>query len=226
MESNIFKSSKSEKRALKLLNPEISDILSIGVSTGGSAEINMARICPKAKIIATTIDEKGLAFTNEAIKKYGMEKRIETKLEDVSKPMPYKSNSFDFVYARLVLHYLNKQQLESALKEIHRVLKPSGLFFCVARNNEEWELTKPEFIISYDKKTNMTTYYEQWEKKVIRTRQFLSEEQLVSTLEQKKFDIVSCESYKEFLYTDYERTIKSKKPNSLTEIVATKNLEK
>ena len=109
------------------------------------------------------------------------------------------------------------------MKEIHRVLKPNGLFFVVARNNKEWELTKPEFIISYDKKTNLTTYYEQWDRKIIRTRQFLSEEQLVSAFEKKKFKILSCESYKEYLYTDYERTIKSKKPNSLTEIVATKN---
>ncbi len=223
MEENIFKSSKSEKRALKLLRPEFSNILSIGISTGGSAEINMAKKCPNAKIIATTIDEKGLDFTNEALKKYGMSEKIETKIEDVSKPMPYKANTFDFVYARLVLHYLSKQQLEAALKEIHRVLKPNGLFFVVARNNKEWELTKPEFIISYDKKTNLTTYYEQWDWKIIRTRQFLSEEQLVSAFEKKKFKILSCESYKEYLYTDYERTIKSKKPNSLTEIVATKN---
>ncbi len=222
MESNIFKSSKSEKRALKLLQPEMSSILSVGISTGGSAEINMAKICSKAKIIATTIDEIGLDFTNQAIKKYGMSERIEIKIEDVSKPMPYKSNSFDFVYARLVLHYLSRQQLESALKEIHRVLKPNGLFFVVARNNKEWELTKPEFIISYDEKTNLTTYYEQWDWKIIRTRQFLSEEQLVSAFKEKEFKILSCESYKEYLYTDYERTIKSKKPNSLTEIVVTK----
>ena len=65
---NIFKSSKSEKRALKLLDKNFENILSIGISTGGSAEINMARKCPKAKIIATTIDEKGLEFTNDALK--------------------------------------------------------------------------------------------------------------------------------------------------------------
>ncbi len=220
----IFKSSKSEKRALKLLNKEITNILSIGISTGGSAEINIARKCPKAQIIATTIDEKGLNFSNDKLKQYEEAKRITTKIEDVSKKMPYDNDSFDFIYARLVLHYLNKQQLENALSEIYRVLKPNGRFFIVARNKKEWELTKPEFIISYDEKTNMTTYYEQWKKEVIRTRQFLSKKQLEDILIENGFKIERVKEYREYLYTDYERTnkYKSSKPNFLTEIVASK----
>ena len=39
----VFKSSKSEKRALKLLDKNTKKILSIGISTGGSAELNIAR---------------------------------------------------------------------------------------------------------------------------------------------------------------------------------------
>ncbi len=222
MKDNIFKSSKSEKRALKLLDEKIENILSIGISTGGSAEVNFARKCPKAEIVATTVDEKGLEFTNEKLKAFEVGKRIVTKLEDVSKKMPYKDNTFDFVYARLILHYLTKQQLEDALSEIFRVLKPNGKFFVVARNNKEWELTKPEFIISYDEETNITTYYEQWAYKIIRKRQFLSEEQLNELLNRHNFKILSCKSYREYLYTDYERTIKSNKPNFLTELVATK----
>lgn len=220
----IFKSSKSEKRAMKLLKQTYTSILSVGISTGGSAEINIARKCPNAKIIATSIDEKGLQFSNDKIKSHPEHARIQTKIEDVSKPMPYKDNNFDFVYARLVLHYLSKQQLSDALKEIYRVLKPKGLFFVVARNNKEWELKKPEFIISYDEKTNMTTYYEQLKKEKIQTRQFLSQEQLKTVLAEHDFRICSAKDYREYLFTDYERTNKnkSKKPNYLTEIVATK----
>jgi ubiquinone/menaquinone biosynthesis C-methylase UbiE len=221
---NIFKSSKSERRGLKLLNKEMKKILSIGISTGGIAELKMAKQCPNAKVIATTIDEKGLAFSREKLEQFEENNRIELKLEDVSKPMPYENNTFDFIYARLVLHYLNKQQLQDALKEIYRVLKPGGIFFVVARNNKEWELTKPEFVVSYDEETNITTYYEQWKKEVIRKRQFLSEEQLEQLLKDHNFIIKSLESYREYLYTDYERTEKNKssKPNYLTELVATK----
>ncbi|MBQ7798241.1 MAG: class I SAM-dependent methyltransferase [Clostridia bacterium] len=219
-----FKSSKSEKHGLRLLNTDMKNILSIGISTGGIAELKMARVCPNAKIIATTVDEKGLKFSNEKLSQFEEYKRIETKIEDVSKPMPYDSNTFDFVYARLVLHYLTKQQLEDALNEIYRVLKPGGTFFIVARNNKEWELTKPEFIISYDEESNMTTYYEQWKKEVVRKRQFLSELQLKEILTRHNFVIKSIKSYREYLYTDYERTNKnkSKKANYLTELVATK----
>ncbi len=224
MKERAFKPSKSEKRGLKLLNPDMEKILSIGISTGGSAEINMARNCPKAKIIATTIDEKGLKFSIEKMSSYSEFAQIEAKIEDVSKPMPYSDNTFDYVYARLVLHYLNKQQLNDVLNEIYRVLKPNGTLFIVARNNKEWELTKPEFIISYDEETNITTYYEQWKKEIVRKRQFLSEKQLEDILIQHKFKIKSVKSYKERLFTDYERTKKyqSKKPNYLTEVVAVK----
>lgn len=220
----IFKPSKSEKRALKLLDASYENILSIGISTGGSAEINLARKCPKAKVIATTVDEKGLKFSNEKISVYPEAKRIQTKIEDVSQPMPYQDDTFDFVYARLVLHYLSKQQLDNALNEIRRVLKPNGLLFVVARNKKEWELTKPEFIIKYDEATNMTTYYEQWTKEKIRTRQFLSKEQLETVVSNHGFHILRAKDYREYLFTDYERTNqnKSKKPNYLTEIVAAK----
>lgn len=221
---NSFKYSKSEKRGLKKLNKSMNNILSIGISTGGQAELHMAKLCPNAKIIATTIDEKGIEFSREKLSNYKESERIILKLEDVSKPMNYHDNTFDYIYARLVLHYLNKQELTNALKEIYRVLKPGGILFVVARNNKEWELTKKEFIISYDEKTNMTTYYEQWKKDVIRTRQFLSEEQLKQVLVEHSFKIKSIKSYKEKLYTDYERTKKnrSKKANFLTEVVAYK----
>ena len=224
MRENAFKPSKSEKRGLKQLKSTMKNILSIGISTGGSAEINMAKICPEAKIVATTIDEKGLKFSIEKMSSYTEFAQIEAKIEDVSKPMPYSDNTFDYVYARLVLHYLNKQQLNDALNEIYRVLKPNGILFIVARNNKEWELTKPEFIISYDKETNITTYYEQWKKEIVRKRQFLSEEQLKEVLTAHNFKIKSIKSYRERLYTDYERTRKnrSKKPNYLTEVVAVK----
>lgn len=219
---NDFKYSKSERRGLKLLTSSMKNILSIGISTGGSAEIKMAKKCPNAKIIATTIDEKGLEFSLEKIEEY--KEQIEVKLEDISKPMKYKDNTFDFIYARLVLHYLNKEELNNALKEIYRVLKPNGIFFIVARNKKEWEISKKEYVIEYDDKTNITTYYTQWKKEKIEKRQFLSEEEIIEVLFKHKFKIKRKKSYKERLYTDYKRTRKnrSKKPNSLTEVVAYK----
>lgn len=220
----IFKYSKSEKRGLKLLKPSMKNILSIGISTGGSAEINMAKICPNAKIITTTVDEKGLQYSIDKMSQFKEYKQIEAKIEDVSKPMGYENDTFDFIYARLVLHYLNKEELNKALKELYRVLKPNGTIFIVARNTKEWEIAKKEYIVEYDEDTNMTTYYVQGKKDEIAKRQFLSEEQLEKVLTEHNFKIKRIKSYKEKLYTDYERTKKnqSKKANSLTEVVAYK----
>lgn len=221
---NKFKYSKSEKRGLKLLNKSMENILSIGISTGGQAELNIARKSPNAKIIATTIDEKGIEFSKEKLMNFKESERIILKLEDISKPMEYLDNTFDFIYARLVLHYLTKQELDCALKEIYRVLKPGGIFFVVARNNKEWEISKKEFVVEYDEETNITTYYEQWRKEKVVKRQFFSEEQLKNVLLEHNFKIKNVKSYKEKLYTDYERTKKnkSKKANFLTEVVVYK----
>jgi len=43
--------------------------------------------------------------------------------------LPFKDNSFDFVYTIEVFRYLNSEDNLSGFKEILRVLKPGGLFF-------------------------------------------------------------------------------------------------
>ena len=151
-----FKPSQSEKNGLDLITKNDLNILSIGVSTAGSAEIEMTKKNPNNHIIATTIDEKGFELTKKIIKQYKLENRIELKIEDVTKKMPYKDEFFDFVYARLVLHYLENKKLEKALKEIKRVLKKKGKFYIVVRSRNEWE-AKLEGS-SYDELTGLTKY--------------------------------------------------------------------
>src|SRR5204862_460110 len=46
---------------------------------------------------------------------------------DVSKPFPFPSNSFDFVYSSHMFEHIPKGQLSSTLREIYRVLKSGGL---------------------------------------------------------------------------------------------------
>lgn len=94
----------------------------------------------------------------------------------------------------------------------------------MTRNNKEWEISKKEFVIEYDKETNMTTYYEQWKKDKIAKRQFLSEIQIKELLLEHGFKIKKVKSYRERLYTDYERTRKnrSKKAYYVTEVIAYK----
>ena len=71
-----FKFSISEEHGISLIKEKDINILSIGISTAGSAEIEMARKNSNSHIIATTVDTKGLEYTKNIIIKEGLEDRI------------------------------------------------------------------------------------------------------------------------------------------------------
>lgn len=121
----------SEEKGIRLLTDNDLSVLSLGISTAGVGEIEMARLNPNRHIIATTIDEKGLEYSKELVGNSGFANQIELKCEDVREPFCYADNSFDFVYSRLCLHYIDDQAMQNALKEIHRVLKPNKKAFIV-----------------------------------------------------------------------------------------------
>ena len=221
---NQFKPSISEKHGLSLINKNDLNILSIGISTAGSAEIEMAKRNPNSHIIATTLDLNGLKFTKGIIESEGLEGRIELKIEDISEKQPYIDNYFDFIYARLVLHYLNDNKLRNALSEIHRIIKPNGKFFIVVRSLDEWE-AKLEGT-SFDETTGFTRYPDYL---TINTdnvkyieRRLHSKESISDFLIKAGFKIIYLKEYEEYLYRDYTRTEINPKPNSIIEICAEK----
>lgn len=221
---NIFKPSKSEKHGIDLIEPKHINILSVGISTAGAAEIEMAKKNTNSHIVATTIDKEGLNFTRRIIKKANLEDRIELKIEDVSEKLPYNNEHFDFIYARLVLHYLDNEKLQYALKEIKRILKKDGLFYIVVRSINEWE-AKLEGS-SYNEKTGLTKYPKY---KTLGTdnveyieRRLHSQKSLQKFLKQEEFKIEYIKEYEEQLYCDYKRTEKVKYPNTVIECLCKK----
>ena len=224
VDSYSFKPSISEKNGIQLVKDTFKNILSIGISTAGSAEIEMSKIAPDSHIIATTIDDDGLEFTKKIIKEKGLEKQIELKLEDISEKMPYNDETFDFVYARLVLHYLDNSKLEQALKEIKRVLKTNGLFYIVVRSRNEWE-AKLEGA-TYDEKTGITKYpvYETLGTNNVKYlyRRLHTTDSLTEFLLKEKFNIKYVKEYKEECYKDYKRTEKVEFPNTIIECLVEK----
>ena len=219
-----FKPSISEKNGIQLVKDTFKNILSVGISTAGSAEIEMAKIAPNSHIIATTIDNDGLEFTQKIVKEKGLEKQIELKLEDISEKMPYSDETFDFVYARLVLHYLDNSKLEQALKEIKRVLKTNGLFYIVVRSRNEWE-AKLEGA-TYDEKTGITKYpvYETLGTNNVKYlyRRLHTIDSLKEFLLKENFNIKYVKEYQEECYKDYKRTEKVEFPNTIIECLVEK----
>ena len=218
------KFSKSEERGMSLLSENDRVVFCPGVSTGGFAEMRMATGNPRRRIIATTIDRKGLQETRNILRESGFSKQVEIRYEDVRKPMPYRNDYFDFIYARCILHYLSKQELDATLKEMHRVLKPRGRFFIVAKSKDDWESSLEGS--RYDKLTGMITYpvYDSKMRKTDRTqtRYFHSKKTISAHLEKSGFKILGIRQYKEQLYHDYMRTIPTPKLSGVIEVVAQK----
>ena len=223
-EKEIFKPSTSEEHGINLITEKDLNILSIGISTAGSAEIKMAEKNRNSHIIATTIDKEGLNYTKNIIEQYGLSDRIETKLEDISEKMPYNDELFDFVYARLVLHYLDNENLRKALKEIKRVMKKLGRLYIVVRSRDEWE-AKLEGA-TYDENTGITKYpkYDTLGTDNVEYlyRRLHTVDSLSSFLVAEGFYIKYIKEYKEQSYKDYKRTEKVKYPNSLIECLCEK----
>lgn len=208
----------SENNGIANLKNDDLQIYSIGISTGGIAEMRMAELNPQRIVIATTLDAKGADFAREQIEAKGLSKQVIVKIEDVSKPLPYEDCSFDFIYARLVLHYLPKIELLQALDELHRVLKKNGKIFIVVRSLKCYEATFENAI--HDPITGLTTYTSNDGSSY--SRFFHSENSIQEYLKSMGFTIQHVNSYEEQLCIDFQRTQLSPYIDPLIEVVSLK----
>ena len=224
-----FEPSITEAHGLELLSANMRSIISIGISTGGSAEIQMARLCPNATIIATTIDERGLAETKAEIEKLGLSNRIICKLANCAESwaplfsgavsagdsVAGRRQGADFIYARLVLHYLTKRELDAALCEMRRALKPNGRAFIVVRSIDEPELVGQNKTPAAE--TGFIHYIDFTGKPV--ARQFFSPETLRAVLTKNGFSVERIDTANEHCFSDFARTIRNPRANILLEAV-------
>lgn len=217
------KPSPSEEHGLSLVRDEDGLIFSPGISTAGFAEIRMVRQSPDRKVIATTIDEKGLAFARDIITSLGLQDRIETKLEDLRGEWQYPADYFDFIYARLVLHYLPVQDLEIVLKNFATSLKSGGRIFVVVRSVKNVNPDDPH--VRFDSRTKLTTYphYDTNGGLIsVNVRYFHTPESIKKHLEDAGLHAGDTQEYQEQLYRDFMRKDMSPHTDHVIELVATK----
>lgn len=214
----------SERNGIDLLEEKDINILSVGISTAGKAEIEMLKKNPKSHITATTIDEEGIKNTQKIIQEYNLEEKIELKIEDISKELDYEDETFDYVYARLVFHYLDNQKLTNTLNEINRILKKDGKFFVVVRSLNAWEAKLDGS--SYDEKTGLTKHPDL---KTYGTnnvkycyRRLHSEDSIREFLEKAGFLVKHIKTYEECLSLDYDRKNMNEKASELIEVLSIK----
>lgn len=207
----------SENNGIAILSDDDQQIYSVGISTGGLAEIRMVQSDRKRHVIATTLDSEGAKYAKNRIEASEFSDQIEVKVEDVSQPLPYLDCHFDFIYARLVLHYLPRCELMRALNQLHRVLRVGGKIFVVVRSVECPEARSENAIPDPD--TGTTTYTSNG---YSYSRYFHSEESIQNYLRSSGFFVKYAKSYEEQLCIDFRRTQLSSQVDVLIELLAVK----
>ncbi|HEY5624373.1 MAG TPA: class I SAM-dependent methyltransferase, partial [Gammaproteobacteria bacterium] len=109
---------------LRELDPQPGQrILEIGCGTAGT----LTRVCRRAPVHAVGLDLllEMLAQARRRVEAAGIADRV-TLLKGAASQIPCDDDSFDSVYCESVLGFQKTPVLRSALREIHRVLKPGG----------------------------------------------------------------------------------------------------
>lgn len=218
-----IKGSLSEDHGIAALTDDDQQILSVGISTGGVAEIRMAEANPTRNIVATTIDSEGVVFAKKYITERQLDGQIEAKIEDVAEPLPYPDAHFDYIYARLVLHYLPKNKLVQALDELYRVLKQGGKLFIVVRSVNCPDASRED--AHFDPATNLTncTFVDEKTGKTHSySRYFHTEESISKYVTDAGFNLAYTKTYNEHLYVDFMRTELSPQTDNVIELLAAK----
>jgi SAM-dependent methyltransferase len=101
------------------------DALEIGSGTGYFS-LNLLQLGAIERLVATDISPEMLATLTSTAERLGL--AAETKVTD-AETLPFPDQSFDLVFGHAVLHHL--PDLDGALSEFHRVLRPGGVVaFC------------------------------------------------------------------------------------------------
>jgi ubiquinone/menaquinone biosynthesis C-methylase UbiE len=77
------------------------------------------------------ISETGIKLAKEWLKEENL--KVNLKIGDIYKKLPYKNNFFDATLSTQTLHHNTIEKIRKAIKEIERVLRPRGLIFITMR---------------------------------------------------------------------------------------------
>src|SRR3989344_7036865 len=77
------------------------------------------------KLVAADIDKDSLLKLLDNVSKEKRSK-IEIKVFDIAKKLPFADKSFDGVFCTGTLHLFHKRVLDSIISEVDRILKPKG----------------------------------------------------------------------------------------------------
>lgn len=119
--------SAAARRAVELFGAGgIDDVLELGSGHGRDA-LFLAR--QGFSVHATDFSETALDQLRHAAQREGLDDRVTAALHDVRDPLPPADATVNAVFANLLLNMtFSPSELRSLVAEVHRVLRPGGLF--------------------------------------------------------------------------------------------------
>jgi len=102
-------------------------------------------IIPSAQFYASDYNKEYVQWCHEHLK------NITFKENQLSPPIPYDKSSIDFAYAISIFTHLSEEKHFEWIDEIHRLLKPGGIFYFTAHGDITRKNLLDNELIQYDK---------------------------------------------------------------------------
>ncbi len=117
---------KARERGLEMLGVRSGEqVLEIGYGTGHSL-VELGRLVgPDGRVRGVDISEGMRRIAANRAEKEGLDDRIELKTASIP-PIPYEDDQFDAVTLSFTLELFPDQIVDEVLREIRRILRPSG----------------------------------------------------------------------------------------------------
>jgi len=139
-------------------------ILDFGVGTGFYLPYLVNLLTPLGKVYAIDVQRELFDYAKEKCQKLGLTEKVEFKLIEEERPLPFEEGFFDFIYLAFTFHELKDPDF--ALKEMKRVLKPEGKLLLIDWNKKEREMgPPPQEVFSFEE---IHTYLERASFKIIK----------------------------------------------------------
>lgn len=104
-------------------------ILEVGCGQGREA-ISLAR--RGYEVIAFDLSPTAISLAETKATEAGV--TIDFTVRNAARPFPYRSNSFEGIFAHLSLHYFDDSTTRGIFNELARVLKPGGVLYFTVRS--------------------------------------------------------------------------------------------
>ena len=179
-----------KKNFIEWLNPQINTkLIDVASGTGDIAKLFMEKTNYKSDVICVDENANMLKLNK---KRFSKSSRIKWICENAEK-LPFKENQFD--YYTISFGIRNVEDIDSALKEAYRILKPGGRFLCLEFSKIKNDIFK-KIYKTYSKAIPQIGKYivgnaEPYEYLVNSIEKFHSQDQLFKKIQKHNFVNVS-----------------------------------